>query len=169
MLQETLQKWTDAYLEEGVKPKWQYLQEGQRHEIEEGLYSVFEDVGVEGFMETGTAPDEYLPAIISTALQLLQVNDWSLGSVSSSDDWITADVSLEHMSDQVYEFTIHDNDDSDWLSFDVFTQLNQFARTHADLSLLTICSDDPYRVLTVPHQGLEEFEKIMQAYAVPYE
>jgi hypothetical protein len=56
---------------------WSCLQEGQRHEIEEGLFSVFESYGEVIYRETGTDPNAYIPDIVALMLHVLEEKNGS--------------------------------------------------------------------------------------------
>lgn len=146
---------------------WSLIQEGQRHEIEDGLFSVFNTYGTVGYSETGTSPSEYLPSIINEILQLLEVKDWELLELDSCDEWMTAQVELIHSSDQRYQFTIQEVDDSDWVPSDIFNKMQIFSRAKCNKSFVTFFSDDPYRMLTLPHEAALEIESIIDECSEP--
>lgn len=99
---------------------WQYIQEGQRHEIEEGLISLFEDHGEIAYAETGTEPCEYLPDLVNSILHLLGTTEWHLEDVDSEDEWETSKVKLIHSSGERYQFIVSGVDGSDWVPSDLF-------------------------------------------------
>lgn len=147
---------------------WNYLQEGQRHEIHDGLFSVFEGFGAVAYAEAGTGPYEYLPDLIKTMLYLLDIKGWVLDDVDSEDQWQTAQVELIHSSGEIYQFVIDEVEDSDWVPMDIFKKMEEFAKEKCDKTIVIFFSDDPYRMLALPFDAAEELEAIILRHAEPY-
>jgi hypothetical protein len=147
---------------------WSYLQEGQRHEIEEGLFSVFDSYGTVAYAETGATPCEYLPDLIDTILNLLDEN-WQVEDVDSGDEWQTALVELVSSANDEYQFVIDDVNDSDWVPADLFIKLRAFSKAKCNKTFMTFFSDDPYLILALPHQAADELESIIEQFSEPYE
>ncbi len=147
---------------------WSLIQEGQRHEIEDSLFSLFNGYGQTGYVETGTEPSEYLPDIISTILHLLGAIDWQLKAINSSDEWVTVQVDLVHSSGELYQFIVEEVDASDWISPDIFFKMQDFSKARLDKTLMIFFSDDPYRMLALPHKAAIELGAIIDECSEPY-
>jgi hypothetical protein len=147
---------------------WQGIQEGQRHEIEEGLVSLFEGHGKTAYAETGTEPCEYLPGLVKSILQLLGITEWLLEEVGSEDEWETAKVTLNHSSGERYQFIVAGVDGSDWVPSDLFIKMQNFSKAKCEKTLMTFFSDDPYLMLALPHEAAIELGTIIDEYAEPY-
>jgi hypothetical protein len=100
---------------------------------------------------------------------MVKAKDWRVLSVSSNDGWKTADVKLESSAGEFYSFRIENVGNQDWVPVDVFAKVNTFAKKNANYSLSVFYSDDPYRVLPLPHDAFNELEAIIERYTNPYE
>jgi len=167
-LEAALREFTQKHAISIPEQQWEFIQEGQQHEIEDGLYQIFEGYGIEGMGETGTSAEEYMPSIILGSLELLDCHEWALQELSSDNAWMTANVVLAHENGTEHQFTIDDVNDSDWVAFDVFTKLNRFAKQYSENALVTFCSDDPFRVISLPHAIAAELKTIIDEFAEPY-
>lgn len=164
----TLKAFTQQHSIPVPEAHWEYFQEGQRHEIEEGLFSIFSHLGEVIYRETGEFPNNYMPDVIDIILQVLKETEWSVDDVYSEDDWETAIVELVHTSGKPYQFTVEGVDNSDWIPPQLITKLQAFSHSECTQSLVTFYSDDPFRVIGLPHEVARDLEALIQHHAQPY-
>lgn len=135
-----------------------------RYEIEECLCSVFENVGLSEEYETGTGPSEYLPELLEYALSYVGANHWRVSKIISTDNWMTANISLENNKSEHYEYSLNDVNESDCIPASFYSEFNEFARAYCEKSLLTFSSGF-VRIIALPHQAIEDMEKILEHFS----
>ena len=136
-----------------------------RYEMEELLFSAFQEVGSVSYAETGTSPAEYLPDVVGMYLSLLDQPQWDIESLTSEDGWDTASVILKNNEGSTNQFTINGIENSDWVPGDLSNKMRLFSKKYADKTLITFFSDDPYLVLALPHVVAEELELIIDEFS----
>jgi hypothetical protein len=166
---DELQHFCEKYSIKILEENWQYVDEGQAHELSDSMYSLFEGTSFEDVLETGMPPSDFLPELVEGLVGMVQAEDWKVRCVESDDEWSTANVKIESSAGEVYSFRIEDVDNQDWVPVDVFDKVNTFAKKNANYSLSVFYSDDPYRVLPLPHDAFNELEAIIERYTNPYE
>lgn len=167
-LENDLRKWVKHYALTVNEDAFEGLYAGQRHEIEEGLFSLFCEHGSMQNAEMGTSPAEYLPSVIGDYLDLLPADTWKLASVTSKDGWETAQVELCHSNGDTYYFNVDDVSNSDWVPADLPSKMRKFSEDKADHTLIAFHSDDPYVIVALPKQAAAELLEIIEAHHEPY-
>lgn len=140
------------------------LVEGSRSEIEEGLSIALQKNGIVLYSETGASPSEYLPCVIEDYLNLLGDKLWSIESVTSSDSWETADITIKTHDNDSYAFSVKNVNNCDWVPHDLSVKLYEFSKKKSNRILLTLFGDDPYLVLALEHESAKELESIIERY-----
>ncbi len=138
------------------------LYSGSRFEIDSQLFNVLQPAAkyVE-FLEVGAPSSEYLAPTIN---EILAGQGWVVESVSSSDDWQTARVTLSDEKGNQQELYLDDIEDSDWIPPSLFEKLEQFSKTYCGCVVKVFASDDPYLVIDLSFEANNELEEILARY-----
>jgi hypothetical protein len=119
-------------------------------------------------MEMGDSPENYLEDCVDDGLELLPRKPWKVKSVTSEDDWQTAQVSLIHTDGDTYNYKIKDVEDSDWISSGFFEELEKFSKNKCELTIIQLPMDAFYKMAAVPHQAAIELDALVDKYAESY-
>jgi len=165
-LNEAIIKWSNTYnvaYQEECMP----LYVGTRGEIEGQLIHLFENHGYINDIEAGD-PDGYIPEVITEALKLLEALDWEIDDVSFSfdeEDELVASVLLKNSNGKKYNMKISDVD-SDYISGDLFYELEQFSKLHCSKRLVVFV-DESFRMLGMIPAAAKEIETIINKVSIP--
>lgn len=150
------------------KAHWEHFQEGQRHQIEEGLFSVFSHLGEVICCETDENPNSYMPDVIDIVLHVLKETEWEVDDVYSEDDWENAIIELVHTSGKSYKFTVEAVDNSHWIPTQFITKLQQFSHAECKKSLVVFYSEDSFVAISLSHEVAKGLEALIKSYTKKY-
>ena len=136
------------------------------NDIYEQLFFVFEDHGVVLESEHGTSAEDGLSDVVLHFFDLINVEGWRIRLAKTIGKKVQFELANDNGNN--HEFNV-EVESSDWTPPELFDELNKFAKLYADLSVIYLPVDDPYRIVAFPHAISDELLQLLNSYIKPYD
>jgi hypothetical protein len=137
-----------------------------RYELDSALVFALSPSGFVSFLEQGFTPEGYLPDLIKSYLALITEAGVELESLTTDDDWMNATAVLLKNGIKT-EIFIEEVNQGDWVPTCLPDQLEQYSKNNCQKVLYTIVGEDPFVVLYLSTEAIEELEKIRKQLPLP--